>query len=84
MSEYVPTEEALKQAYVNGISANPCDDQDRCDVCTEAHAHVDRFLARAKAEAWDEGYWQGGNDVGSGLRENELTPNPYLEGQDDE
>lgn len=32
-------------------------------------------------EAWDDGYWTGGNDVGSGLRENELTPNPYREGK---
>lgn len=27
--------------------------------------------------AWDEGYDHGANDVGSGLREDELTPNPY-------
>lgn len=27
--------------------------------------------------AWDEGYDDGANDVGSGWREDELTPNPY-------
>ena len=36
-------------------------------------------IARIKADAWDEGYDVGGNDVGSGWRDNELTPNPYRE-----
>lgn len=52
MSEYVPTEEVLKRAYTNGISANSCDDQSECYVCAEAYAHVDRFLARVRAEEW--------------------------------
>ena len=34
-------------------------------------------IRRAKADAWDEGYDVGGNDVGSGWRDNELTKNPY-------
>ena len=34
---------------------------------------VKRMLKRA----WDEGYDDGANDVGSGWREDELTPNPY-------
>lgn len=52
MSDYVPTEGSLKQAYVNGISATPCDDQSACDVCAEAHAHIDRFITRMRAEEW--------------------------------
>ena len=32
-----------------------------------------------QADAWDEGYDLGGNDVGSGWREDELTKNPYRE-----
>ena len=32
-----------------------------------------------QADAWDEGYNIGGNDVGSGCREDELTKNPYRE-----
>ena len=39
------------------------------------YAQVKRMLAKA----WDEGYDVGGNDVGSGWRDNELTPNPYRE-----
>ena len=34
---------------------------------------------RMQADAWDEGYDIGGNDVGSGWREDELTKNPYRE-----
>ena len=34
-------------------------------------------IARLKADARDEGYDVGGNDVGSGWRDNELTPSPY-------
>ena len=34
---------------------------------------------RMQADAWDEGYDIGGNDVGSGWRDNELTKNPYRE-----
>lgn len=35
------------------------------------------YIRRRMAEAWDEGYDVGGNDVGSGWRDNELTLNPY-------
>lgn len=38
-------------------------------------------IARLKAEAWDEGYEAGAWDVGSGLRDYELTPNPHREGE---
>ena len=34
---------------------------------------------RMQADAWDEGYDIGSNDVGSGWREDELTKNPYRE-----
>lgn len=37
------------------------------------------FSRRDMRDAWHEGYDTGGNDVGSGLRENELSPNPYQE-----
>lgn len=36
---------------------------------------VKKLLKRA----WEEGYNHGATDVGLGLREEELTPNPYQE-----
>lgn len=75
MSEYTPNPDLFRRVY-----GYMCAEWNQAPALAE----FDRMIARVKAEAWDEGYWQGGNDVGSGLRENELTPNPYLEGQDDE
>ena len=45
---------------------------------SELEKEAKECIERIKAEAWDEGYDIGGNDVGSGWRENELTPNPYI------
>jgi hypothetical protein len=41
-------------------------------------ARVARLVARAKAEAWEEGYDARGRDIANeGLTERTLTPNPY-------
>ena len=73
--EYTPTEDEWRDATTYSL----CDWWERFETTDERDLAWARFIAQVKAEAWDEGYWQGGNDVGSGLRENELTPNPYLE-----
>ena len=71
MSECTPTPDPFRQVY-----GHMCAEWNR----EGSLAEFDRMIARVKAEAWDEGYRQGGSDVGGGLRESELTPNPYLEG----
>lgn len=42
---------------------------------------IARALRVAMAQAWDEGHRAGSNDIGSGLRDEELTKNPYRENQ---
>ena len=64
MSDYTPTVEAFRGVY-GRMCAEWCRD--------DALAEFDRFIARIKAEAWDEGYAAGQTDD-----EFEAT-NPYRE-----
>lgn len=64
MSEYTPTVATFRGAYGQMFSEWRRDD---------ALAEFDRFIARIKAEAWDEGYAAGQTDD-----EFEAT-NPYRE-----
>lgn len=69
-NEYVPDHEIVREAWAHwcasvGIGRATAFDE------------FERFVSCIQAEAWDEGYDTGGNDVGSGWRPEELTKNPY-------
>lgn len=92
-SEWELTVDTLKRTYADAISVNlheNPDDQDDCDLCMAAHAHVDRLLARVKAEAWGEGNRAGVSDQAAWdgwryyPRDKHPIPNPYREGESDE
>ena len=72
MSERVPTERDLRQAYVEAAGASMAQES----YYAEQVAEFERGIARIKAEAWDEGYAAGQTDD-----EFEAT-NPYQGGGD--
>lgn len=66
---YVPTTENVREAFGDSWD----------DYRMQLEAAFDRWLTTVKAEAWDEGYWQGINGyTGPGNpysnRDNECTP----------
>ena len=68
-SEYTPTEDEIRSLYVMGRVSL----ETTAQVLADSPAEFDRFIARIKAEAWDEGYAAGQTDD-----EFEAT-NPYRE-----
>ena len=66
-STYVPTVEHARTMYRVGVV------ESHHITREEAGAEFDKFIARVKAEAWDEGYWEGQSDAPYGL----VTNNPY-------
>ena len=58
MSERVPTERDLRQAYVEASGASMAQES----YYAEQVAEFERGIARIKAEAWDEGYAAGQTD----------------------
>lgn len=73
MSEYMPTESLLIAAYA-GLGED-------AEMVKTRHIAAFKSLQSVKAKAWEDGYEAGAWDVGSGLREYELTPNPHQEGK---
>lgn len=73
MSDYMPTESLLIAAYA-GLGED-------AEMVKTRHIAAFKSLQSVKAKAWDEGYEAGALDVGGGLRDYELTPNPHQEGK---
>lgn len=74
MNDWMPTTEEVRERFIDGFPI------DTWAVARDSVGQdFDRWMRQVKAEAWDEGYRHGANDV-----LNEVTtfpwPNPYLNG----
>ena len=68
MSDYTPTVETFRGVY-GQMCAEWCRD--------DALAEFDRFIARIKAEAWDEGAAKGSEVGADAIILNPMHTNPY-------
>ena len=73
-SEYTPTEDEIRSLYVMGRVTL----ETTAQVLVDSPAEFDRFIARIKAEAWEEGYEAAAryHDLDTEF----AAPNPYREG----
>ena len=72
MSEYTPDESIVREFYVEAAYALGTDP-------SEGVREFDRFIARIKADAWDEGAAKG-SDVGAdAIILNPMHANPHRE-----
>lgn len=82
-SEYTPDEEQVREQYTR-------EQPPQIGTVADRHAEFDRFIARVKAEAWDEGFrtsercWEELWDITTPDGDRTSPSNPYREGEADE
>lgn len=69
-SEYTPDEEVVREFYVEGSYARGARPHEGAD-------EFERFIARVKAEAWDEGAAKGSEVGMEAIILNPMHTNPY-------
>ena len=85
VNEYTPTTDEVRVGWIVGETRDG-HGVDHEDLVPEVSAEFDRWLAGVKADAWDEGYRAGSQDM-SDLRAGRLTfqtitSNPYRNRED--